>query len=83
VTPDLDHENRTIVDLLREAIDGLFAVYRFGSTVGGLAHQGSDTDVAVLARAPILPSRGSRSRSAWPVALDATSTSSICLLPRQ
>ena len=53
MTPDLDHENRTIVDLLREAIDGLFAVYRFGSTVGGLAHQGSDTDVAVLARAPI------------------------------
>jgi predicted nucleotidyltransferase len=55
VTPDLEHENRTIIDLLRNAIGGLIAVYRFGSTVDGRAHRASDTDVAVLARAPILP----------------------------
>jgi predicted nucleotidyltransferase len=55
VTPDLGDENRVIVDLLREAVDGVIAVYRFGSTVHGLAHQGSDTDVAVLARGPLPP----------------------------
>jgi predicted nucleotidyltransferase len=61
VTPDLEHENRTIIDLLRDAIDHLIAVYRFGSTVDGRAHQASDTDVAVLARRPIFPSCASTS----------------------
>jgi predicted nucleotidyltransferase len=55
VTRGLEHENRAIVDLLRDAIDGLIAVYRFGSTVDGRTHQGSDTDVAVLARARLSP----------------------------
>ena len=55
VTPDLEHENRTIVNLLRDAIDGLIAVYRFGSTVDGRTHQGSDTDVAVLSRIRLSP----------------------------
>ena len=55
MTPDLEQENRTIVDLLRDAIAGLIAVYRFGSTVDGLAHRTSDTDVAVLAPAPVPP----------------------------
>jgi predicted nucleotidyltransferase len=53
VTLDLEHENRTIVDLLRDAIDDLIAVYRFGSTVDGRAHPASDTDLAVLARTAI------------------------------
>ena len=53
--PHLEHENRTIVDLLREAVDPLIAVYRFGSTVEGVSHPASDTDVAVLAGAPIPP----------------------------
>ena len=33
----------------------MIAVYRFGSTVDGVTHAASDTDVAVLARAPIPP----------------------------
>lgn len=53
MTPDLGQQNRAIVDLLRDAIDDLIAVYRFGSTVDGLEHPASDTDVAVLARTPI------------------------------
>lgn len=53
MTPDLEHEDRALVDLLREAVAGLIAVYRFGSTAEGVSHPGSDTDVAVLARAPI------------------------------
>jgi predicted nucleotidyltransferase len=50
VTSDLGPENRAIVDVLRDAIVDLIAVYRFGSTVDGLEHPSSDTDVAVLAR---------------------------------
>lgn len=55
MTPDLEAENRVIVDLLCEAADDLIAVYRFGSTAEGVEHKGSDTDVAVLARAPLPP----------------------------
>jgi predicted nucleotidyltransferase len=53
VTPDLERDDRALVDLLRNAVDGLIAVYRFGSTAEGVSHPASDTDVAVLARAPI------------------------------
>jgi len=55
VTEDFERENQTIVDLLRSGIDDVIAVYRFGSTVDGVTHAASDTDVAVLARAPIPP----------------------------
>jgi predicted nucleotidyltransferase len=55
VTEDFERENHTIVDLLRSGIDDVIAVYRFGSTVDGVTHAASDTDVAVLARAPIPP----------------------------
>ena len=44
-----------LVDQLREAVDGLIAVYRFGPTAEGTSHRSSDTDVAVLARARIPP----------------------------
>ena len=53
MTPDLERDDRALVDLLRNAVDGLIAVYRFGSTAEGVSHPASDTDVAVLARAPI------------------------------
>jgi uncharacterized protein len=55
VTRGLEHENRAIVDLLQDAIDGLITVYRFGSTVDGRTHQGSDTDIAVLSRVRLSP----------------------------
>jgi predicted nucleotidyltransferase len=55
VTLDLEQEDRSLVDQLREAVDNLIAVYRFGSTAEGTSGPSSDTDVAVLARAPIPP----------------------------
>ncbi|MFN8559859.1 MAG: nucleotidyltransferase domain-containing protein [Dehalococcoidia bacterium] len=42
-----------IAALLRDAIPGLIAVYRFGSTARGQTHAGSDVDVAFLAAAPV------------------------------
>lgn len=53
MTPELEREDHAIVDLLRDAIDDLIAVYRFGSTAEGVSHPASDTDVAVPARARI------------------------------
>ena len=50
MTPDLDPQDRIIVDALRSALSDLVAVYRFGSSAHGTAHRASDTDVAVLAR---------------------------------
>ena len=54
--PDLDHQNRIIVEDLRRALDEVIAVYRFGSSANGTAHGSSDTDVAVLARQRLPPS---------------------------
>ena len=42
---------------LRRQIEGLIAVYRFGSSVHGETHRESDIDIAVLARAPLAPTR--------------------------
>ena len=53
MTADLDRQNRVIVDELRGGIDDLVAVYRFGSSAQGTSHRHSDTDVAVLRRAPL------------------------------
>ena len=53
MTPDLDPQNRLIVDCLRHAFEGVIAVYRFGSTAQGTASHESDTDIAVLARTRI------------------------------
>jgi predicted nucleotidyltransferase len=47
--------DRLIVDELRSALNGLIAVYRFGSTVQDTASSWSDTDVAVLARHRLSP----------------------------
>jgi predicted nucleotidyltransferase len=43
-------ENQAIVEHLRRAIEGVVAVYRFGSTAHGTANDSSDTDVAFLAQ---------------------------------
>jgi predicted nucleotidyltransferase len=51
VVQSLDEQNAIIVDHLRQAVEGLIAVYRFGSTARGDAVASSDTDVAVLAAA--------------------------------
>jgi predicted nucleotidyltransferase len=57
MAPDLEPQNRLIVDRLQQALDGLVAVYRFGSTVHGTSVESSDTDIAVLTRTPIAPER--------------------------
>jgi uncharacterized protein len=55
VHADLEYQNGVIVDHLRKALDGVIAVYRFGSTAHGTAGWTSDTDIAVLVR-PGIPS---------------------------
>jgi predicted nucleotidyltransferase len=52
--PDLEPQNRLIVECLRRTLDPL-AIYRFGSTAHGTASAESDHDIAVLARARIAP----------------------------
>ena len=39
---------RIVVETLRSALGDSIAVYRFGSSVAGSTHSGSDVDVAVL-----------------------------------
>jgi predicted nucleotidyltransferase len=51
----LESTDDVIVTELRSAVDGLVAVYRFGSTVQGATTPSSDTDVAVLARHRLPP----------------------------
>ena len=46
-----ESQDHVIVDHLRQAVEGVIAVYRFGSTARGTAAAGSDTDIALLARA--------------------------------
>jgi predicted nucleotidyltransferase len=53
VTVSLERQNELIVEHLRRALDGVVAVYRFGSSAAGTATGSSDTDIAVLANAPI------------------------------
>lgn len=42
-----------IAAFLRDAMPGLIAVYRFGSTAGGQTHAESDVDIAFLAAVPV------------------------------
>ncbi len=42
-----------IAAFLRDAMPGLIAVYRFGSTAGGQTHAESDIDIAFLAAVPV------------------------------
>jgi predicted nucleotidyltransferase len=55
VNPDFVTDDRLIVDVLRHAVDGVVAIYRFGSSADGTTHPESDTDVAVLARNRLRP----------------------------
>jgi predicted nucleotidyltransferase len=57
VPPDLDRQNRVIIERLQRVFDDLVAVYRFGSTAQGTATGASDTDIAVLTRKSIAPER--------------------------
>ena len=50
---DLERQNRLIVNHVRHALDGVIAVYRFGSTAHATATGSSDTDIAVLPRTRI------------------------------
>jgi predicted nucleotidyltransferase len=50
MSPSLGTPDQLIVDEIRRALDGVVAVYRFGSTAQGTVHRASDTDVAVLTR---------------------------------
>lgn len=45
-----ESQDQVIVDHLRQAVAGVIAVYRFGSTARGTAAATSDTDIALLAR---------------------------------
>ncbi len=53
MTLSLQQQDDLIVATLRRALDGLIAVYRFGSTAHGTESAGSDTDIAVLTRTRI------------------------------
>ena len=44
-----------VVEVLRAALPSLQAIYLFGSRAQGQSHEGSDTDLAVLDRAPFDP----------------------------
>ncbi|MFI8745059.1 nucleotidyltransferase domain-containing protein [Pseudomonas sp. NPDC077186] len=46
-----------LLDLLRSRLDGLLAVYAFGSRVQGTADKRSDLDLAVLVRGYVEPLR--------------------------
>jgi uncharacterized protein len=46
-------DDRALIELLRQSVPGLIALYRFGSQAKGTARLESDVDLAVLARDPI------------------------------
>ena len=46
-------DDRQLSELLLREIPGLLVAYRFGSTVTGATHAGSDVDLAVLAPRPL------------------------------
>jgi predicted nucleotidyltransferase len=50
-------DNDGLIKYLRQVIPDLIALYRFGSQAQGTARPGSDVDLAVLARNPILAMR--------------------------
>ena len=51
----LNMTDAQIAAFLSDALPGLIAVYRFGSTAGGRTHAGSDVDIAFLPAAPVEP----------------------------
>lgn len=48
-------DKKALVGLLRSRVDGLLAVYAFGSRVQGTAGEGSDLDLAVLVKGYVDP----------------------------
>lgn len=48
-------QDQVIVDYLRQAVGGVIAAYRFGSTARGTATASSDTDIAILAPTRLAP----------------------------
>lgn len=48
-------DKKALVGLLRSRVDGLLAVYAFGSRVQGTADEGSDLDLAVLVKGYVDP----------------------------
>ncbi len=50
-----ESQDQAIVEHLCRAIEGVVAVYRFGSTAQGTATGSSDTDIAVLAQTRLAP----------------------------
>ena len=43
-------DKQTVIGLIRSRLDGVLAVYAFGSRVQGTADKGSDLDLAVLVK---------------------------------
>jgi predicted nucleotidyltransferase len=52
---DNERQEPALVAALRQAIPALLAVYRFGSSVAGGEHRGSDLDLAFLATTSLDP----------------------------
>jgi len=48
-------DKKALVGLLRSRVDGLLAIYAFGSRVQGTAGEGSDLDLAVLVKGYVDP----------------------------
>jgi len=44
-----------IVELIRRRVPGVRLIYRFGSSVSGETHAGSDVDLALVAQEPLEP----------------------------
>jgi len=55
VNIELDREDHIIVGQLRQALQALIAVYRFGSSAEDATHPASDIDIAVLAGRRLTP----------------------------
>ncbi len=50
-------QDKKLIDIVREAVPSLIALYRFGSQATGAAHPQSDVDLAILAAEPCAPQR--------------------------
>ncbi len=48
-------DKKALVELLRSRLDGVLAVYAFGSRIQGTADEGSDLDLAVLVKGYVDP----------------------------
>jgi uncharacterized protein len=53
MAPEPEPSHRLIVDELRQALDGVVAIYLFGSAARGSTHRTSDLDIGVLGARPL------------------------------